>query len=774
MKLSFVTRGDARKTTPDKVFDGDFEEFAQHFKTYTPNRNKHDGYFVRGLLTGKRSNKNLPTAEVLVLDGDQTIISADKKQYDENRAPDPKILHNALKLSFINHFIYTTHSHNPPTKRKWRCVISCGMDSQDQLKPTLNKIFEFFKSIDYPLLNVKENWTWSQPWFLPNRDLDDGKYLYLEYFKGKPYPASMASIIASTAPASGQVSATGTNGTQGSAQTPTNTHRDNLNAIRKGNSYYKELQNVLYGFAKDGRAKDAALGDIEMIMIASKASNKTHAEHDKWVERFKEIPVYVEQAYGAVMEKEDDVVDIDDIGAMEDLQSFNFELPWPPGLMGRLCKNFFAMAPHPNQEISIMGGICLVAGVIGRKYNVMGTGLNIYGTLLADSGIGKAVLKDGINLALRSANALHGQLYIGSSRFTGPKAIFDMLDGGLSRVCIMEESGLLNQSKAGDTAGLSRVMLDLYTSSGVNQWAGAEAYSDKGNNIKAIQAPALTLLNVSTPKSYLEAMKDKGAQLSGEIARMWMIRTLRDKPYLNTNRKKTFEPSIIEKLSQLTTFCFDRQTSDSMGAVINLKASGEHLQQTSNEFVDLENKFRNNDDHLRRTLCSRAFMKIMKLAGICSVFNGKDSIGKKEFDWAKATVKKEMDFIQNTFTYESTDDLLSVVKTIVGVSILKALKGDYKGKTKAISDKLKKRGGITKYTLTQILSKNLVVKELDDDPTRANPRTGLEKCIEYMLRGGLLIKMEEPEMKVFAPRAKIVYKITHDFKLMMTDDEDDD
>ena len=46
----------------------------------------------------QRFIENLPKAEVLILDGDQS-------EGNEESAPDPKLLHNALKLSKINHFI---------------------------------------------------------------------------------------------------------------------------------------------------------------------------------------------------------------------------------------------------------------------------------------------------------------------------------------------------------------------------------------------------------------------------------------------------------------------------------------------------------------------------------------------------------------------------------------------------------------------------------------------------------------------------------------------
>jgi hypothetical protein len=761
MRLSIISTGDARRTVADSVFDGTFSELAENFSTYRPNKSKHDGYIVRGELHGKRSNINLPRAEILVLDGDQTGWDS-KNIENPNSAPNPKILHDFLVEENINHFIYTTHSYAPPEKIKWRCVIECPMEDKGQLKPTLQTLFEFLHKNEYPLLNVKENWTWSQPWFFPNRDEDDGKFIFLKYLKGVPFLAQEADVVSTSSLLIKNAPIKYDSETS---------YRDNVSAIREGISYYKELQNILYGMAKDGRAKDVIEADAEMIMLASKAANPNHPEHEKWQQRYDQIPTYVQQAVDCEKE-DDDYVDLTDI-EVKDSQVQHHNLDFPPALAGELCKNFYEMSPHPNEEIALVGAIGLIAGIVGRKYNVLGTGLNIYATLLADSGVGKSVIKNGVNKALRASGIMQAGTYSGASRFTGPKAIFEMLSLGMSRVCVIEEAGLVNESQAGDTSGINRAMLDLYTSSGAGEYAGGENYSDSKQNIPVLASPALTIVNISTPKSYLQAMKNKGSELSGEIARMWLTRTLREKSYLNVSRRKDFDKDVRNRINELIQFCMDKQDPNKPDKVIDIEIDGVDLQKESNYWVDKENEFKSQGDTLRRTIASRAFIKTVKLAAIVSVFNGYSSIDKDSFNWAKKAVETEMMLIQQTFMFEATDDLSELVLNTICPVILKMVKGGYQTVKISPNAELRKRGMFTLQNISQAMKQNKLLKELDDDTSRANPKTGIEKAIEYMIRNDLLFELKGEVLvntrRKTRTKSRRLYQITDSFKLAMED-----
>ena len=126
-----------------------------------------------------RGNKYLSSADFLFIDGDSSID-------DPESAPDPKLVHTALKILGLNHFIYTSYSHTE-NKNKFRAVIPCSM-VKSQIKPTAQKIIDDLNKLEVPVKYVSEMGTWAQLWHLPTRDNpDDGLFEFYEYHDGKDY-----------------------------------------------------------------------------------------------------------------------------------------------------------------------------------------------------------------------------------------------------------------------------------------------------------------------------------------------------------------------------------------------------------------------------------------------------------------------------------------------------------------------------------------------------------------------------------------------------------
>jgi len=442
---------------------------------------------------------------------------------------------------------------------------------------------------------------------------------------------------------------------------------------------------------------------------------------------------------------------------------------YPPGLMGKLCGEIYEMAPHPNEEVALMAAFTLVAGITGRTYNVLGTGLNLYVALLADSGVGKANLKNSINTALMLNCALEGgSAFKGASRFTGPKALFDMLLSGLSRVCVLEESGLMSESTAGDQKGLIRVMLDIFSSSGKGEFAGGENYSKIEQNVPVIPSPALTIAHVSTPLSYLRALKTKDATVSGDIARIWMMRSMRDKKPLNIDRRENFSPDVILRIKELVKKCIPQQNLKGH-EVVNIDTSYINVQRDSDKWTNLENQYKRNGDQLRRTLTSRAFMKILKISALSSIFNNRFQIGVDEYKWADDAINGEIATIEDAVSFGASDDMMVIVKSIVIPVISKMLNGKYKDLNKTPPKVLEGMGIFTLNNFNQCLRNNEVLKRMNDDPKRPNPKTGIEKILAYMMRNELLLNVTPERFAMLGSKSRAGYRVTNDFLLMIGD-----
>jgi len=545
---------------------------------------------------------------------------------------------------------------------------------------------------------------------------------------------------------------------------------DHIKAIIEGENFHGSLQSVIANHANNTTNRDSliqiARGLLAEALITGKLSDERQA---RVLRMLSDDSIEIQEMVNWAVESTEAENRVDIPKSLPEEQT-KYKLKWPPGFMGRLCREINECAPHPNQKIAIATGLGLVAGIIGRKYNVNGAGLNLYITLLAESGIGKANIKNTINKVLVSDDKkLKAATYKGHSRFTGPRAIFEMLICGLSRICVLEEAGLLAESQAGDQAGINRAILDLYTSSGADEYAGGEAYSDAKSTIPLIRSPALSIIFVSTPKSYLRALKSKNSIHSGEVARLWSIYADDQKEYLNTERRKKLSTDICNRLDELIKECADRQSDNAVGKVIDVELDWENIKPYSNQIVDLENKYKDEGDTLRSTVTSRAFMKTLKIASIISVFNGSKKIDDEAWEWPRnEAVGGEAKYISDMFSADSSDDILRVAKQVVGRTILKCLNREYKNPRSCVPQDLAKRGIIPMAVLSKPLEHNTRLKDMDDSIDKPTPKKGLEKVIEYMKRNQYLKVVTNEELKKLGHgRIELAYKITDEFRVMM-------
>ena len=575
MRISFF-KGSALNIKPDEVFDGDFKELASMFSTYRPNKKKHDGYITRGEVKIKslspkdkkdhpkrlpylrRANEGMIGAEVLVLDGDQSHDNPES-------APDPKVLHQLLKLHKINHFIYTTHSYSPPDKIKWRCVIPCEYKNE-QLKPTLEKIFALFESVDYPLLSVKENWAFSQPWFLPNRETDDGKFLFFEYHEGDVYTAA--------APASHSKKKPSTKIPKQKTNTDA-THSDNLRAIREGVSYYKELQNVLYGMVKDGRTKEAAYGDVEMIMYASKASHPSDENHEKWQARMENLTTYVEQAFHSLSA---DVVEACEVKETNEYVEGNL-LPdsviVPDNLIGDLTKALLNTWWIPNKMVANMTAKSIVAYLAGGNYRgTEGDRVNFQQVALGTSGAGKDLLVNGVSAVIQEVfwdeQELCKQLMTG---VVDEVASAEGVDDKMRRnghkhdvIFVKDELGeLISSANAGNKVkeGVMNYILKMYTKSNsiMNERTRAAGKKSEQEIAEILYAPHFLISGATTPELIVDGMS-RSMIATGLMSRMM---------FFNVDKTKG------ERLRRIETLSLSQELKDNLKEITNVEPMNANL-----------------------------------------------------------------------------------------------------------------------------------------------------------------------------------------------------
>jgi len=100
-------------------------------------------------------------------------------------------------------------------------------------------------------------------------------------------------------------------------------------------------------------------------------------------------------------------------------------IEFPPGLLGDIARYSLAAAIRPVPEIALAAAIACMAGIVGRQYNISGTGLNQYILLLAKTGTGKESVQSSIDrlFAEVSKTVPAAQTFLGPSRFASGQAL---------------------------------------------------------------------------------------------------------------------------------------------------------------------------------------------------------------------------------------------------------------------------------------------------------------------------------------------------------------
>lgn len=437
-------------------------------------------------------------------------------------------------------------------------------------------------------------------------------------------------------------------------------------------------------------------------------------------------------------------------------------VPWPPGLMGQMCREINEMAHHPNQSIAVVAGVALVAGIVGRTYNVRGTGLNMFISLLANTGVGKELITRAINHAFMDGYIGEGAAsFRGPGRFTGPRGIIKSLQQGMSQICVMTEAGLLNASTAGDGSGITRTLLSLYTRSGKLDWTQTEIYSNEDESIPSLNAPALSIIAESTPQTFIQGFLSSKADVNGEMARTWIVRLKGDKEKLQRITRTGFSQPVAQQLKQLIGICAPNQLSPTPQAVYDIDIP-EPVYHDSDRLTQRENRFKHEGKAFEQATTSRAWIKQVKLSAICSIFNNPVHLQLQEdaYNWACKVVDKEIQEIHDSLTHENSADLHTVVGAVIVPVIYKVLHNGYKDKKKQVVYTLRKVSIVTRTALHQALVNNRTLKELDT----ANGRTitGLDKILGHMCEVGYLRRIEKAEMMQYGTRFNVGYQITDD------------
>lgn len=729
MKITLF-QGSEKNTTSGFVQEVTFDELAEAFNECEKG-GKHEDYFVRGELSPiQRKDSNLSNVDLLVIDGDCSLD-------DPNSAPPPDELHRILCQWDVNHIIYTTHSHKPPEKYKWRCLIECPLENKEQLKATAHKIIEELNDEGYNIAYVKEMGVWSQPWFLPRRaNPKDGLFEHYAYTTGRSYEAAHSDNQ-------------GGNKRQSNEQSEYSEQQsveERIRQIQSGERYHDNLIALSWGDVKDGVARGKSIASLRGIMNGVPEEKRD----ERWESRYNDIERYVDDAIAKVGANGDDDFDVESEIIIPDIPDDVFvdsKLPMPPGLLGELVKSAYSMERYQYEEVALVSALGLVSGICGRKFNISDTGLNIYLTLIMGTGMGKDAISEFIEYALTnlSYDSVGQQplSFLGPGRFTGPKAVIKNLKSARSQVCVFTEAGLLLGSKAGDMTGLTRALLSLYSCSGKGRITKKEVFSNDDDSIDQITSPALSIVNEATPETLLSAFKRGNSIEVGDLPRQSIFRIHRNKPLANRQVRKNISDDCEQRLKDLISLCSEIQAENRPEIIdVDIEHLANDIWEHSDYWTNVENHHRHSDT-IKSNMASRMHLKCLKFAALASVFNHTDNeLHEEEWNWAKSLVQYEFDGLVNFFAGSgSVTNQIDAGVYIVAKTIAKMLDNKYKDKSTAIDIRYRKAGLIPRYALRQALKNNAKLTEFEVN-SYGKLRSGADVVVDSMIENGYLYKVE--------------------------------
>jgi hypothetical protein len=297
-------------------------------------------------------------------------------------------------------------------------------------------------------------------------------------------------------------------------------------------------------------------------------------------------------------------------------------LSLPPGLVGELAQYLYGAAVRPVPEIALCTAIGLLAGIVGRSYNISGTGLNHYILFVGKTGVGKEGIATGVSKMIMAARSLvpMAEDFMGPSAFASGQGLIRTLDKKPCFVSVLGEFGLTLQALSernapGPQKILRKVLLDLYGKSGWEHMLQSTAYSDLEKNTKTIRSPNVTILAESTPETFFDCI-DASDIADGLIPRFHIVEYKGPRTPSNPNAGQPPSGALLQGFANMVSVAATTQQNHSH-CVVHVAPEAEQLLHAFNLLAD--SNINGNTNEGERQLWNRAHLKALKLAGLLAV-----------------------------------------------------------------------------------------------------------------------------------------------------------
>lgn len=299
--------------------------------------------------------------------------------------------------------------------------------------------------------------------------------------------------------------------------------------------------------------------------------------------------------------------------------------PPPPGVLGEIADYIYGAAIHPHREIAYAGAIAFAAGIAGRHFNINGSGLNLYLLLLAGTGMGKEGASDGIDALYSAVRPSIPEV----EQFRGPSNFAS--GGGLVRnmsektipcaLAVIGEFGLRLTAMCHPRANAAEItlksaLLDFFSKSGQGKVISPVAYSDSTKNTALLQAPALSVLGVSTQEMFFEKLSESSIT-DGLIPRFLVVECRGERKLSNKKRLPTVPAALIEKVGRVVALSLYMGRNNSF-CDVGWGQAEELLDGFERKFVERMN---GSNGAATMEVLNRAHLNVLRLAALAAVMD---------------------------------------------------------------------------------------------------------------------------------------------------------
>lgn len=272
--------------------------------------------------------------------------------------------------------------------------------------------------------------------------------------------------------------------------------------------------------------------------------------------------------------------------------------------------------------------------------------------LVAQSGIGKDAIHDGIPKIIEHINNPQAQYFIRATDFASGAALHKELLSHPGFLNLQNEfgrklKGMVSPSNT-PLQDLRTVMTNAYSKDILE----GKSYSNVLQSLNSIKWPALSFLGETTPETFMSTMTPDMME-DGFMSRFLIIPYLGDRPISNKNTERwASSPDFLNTISQLVNKALPFQSPVCPFERTRVQYSTSEVERFFNELDDSCGKSINaSENNYERQAWNRAHIKVLKIASLLAVIenNIAPKITMQQAEWAKLIVLNDINYVTDQY-----------------------------------------------------------------------------------------------------------------------------